>query len=178
MSTFQEIKQKFTDAYTAQEKRQAEFEAKAEKARQSAMRHYSIAARKMGDCYKLKHKGWMSRDIHWTEHLVLPILLEVDKITGLNFHEDFTGHTFGLRNECPVFATDKNGKTVASLCFTPGETEKGQIFIDTGKKRYDQCSPNSIAALNGFDNVTEEVTSIEVIIDNIKRNNPDLELNN
>lgn len=176
MTTFQEIKQKFMTTYAHQEERRSAIEAEAKKAREAALRYYGIAARKMGEYHKLTTKAWMSRDTHWTDDLVLPILQEVDRITGLNFHEDNSLNTFGLRCECPVFAKDENGNVLAYLCFTPGDVEKGQVFIDTGEKSYAECSPNSLAALNGYDNVREEVTSIEVIIDNIKRNNPDLKL--
>lgn len=105
---------------------------------------------------------------------MLPILREVDKRTGLNFagcaeRERMT--CFGLRCECPVYARDEKGECIAVLLFTPGD--EGTVYIDSGETKGDYHT-DSIGGMNGFGNVTEEVTSIEVIIDNLCRRYPEL----
>ena len=174
MRTFEEITAEYVSAYKEQENRRKAIKEQAYKAKAAAMRYYRIAARKMGDCEKLNSKANKCY-VSWVSELVVPLVEEVNRRTGLDFDcSDL--RTYGLRCECPVFAKGENGKTLTYLCFTPGDIDKGQVFIDSGEKSYNNCSPNSLGALNGYDNIREEVTSIEVIIDNIKRNNKDLGL--
>ena len=177
MTDFEIIQQSFVKRYNHMECRFKATEEGAEKARQAALRYQRIAARKMGEYYKLNSKAWSERDVHWYE-LLKEILKEVDKRTGLHFITDDL-NSFGLRNETYVFAYsgEPNDHTtvIASLMFTPGDVEKGQIFLDTGENR-GNYHPNSIGGMNGFGNVTEEVTSIEVVIENLKRRNPELNL--
>ena len=175
MRTFEEIKGNFIESYEDMERKFNTVEREAQKSREAALRYQRISARKMGEYHKMSHKAWIERDVHWIDDLLKPLLKEVDERTGLNFTSD-TFHTYGLRNECPVFAMDGD-RVLAYLCFSPGDIKKGELFLDTGDKR-GNYPPDSIGALNGFDNTTEEVTSIEVIIENIKRRHPELNIKN
>ncbi len=177
MTDFEIIQQSFVKRYNHMECRFRATEVEAEKVRQAAKRYQRIAARKMGEYYKLTHKAWSGRDVHWYE-LLKEILKEVDKRTGMHFITDNL-NSFGLRCETPVFAYSgephDHTTVIASLTFTPGYVEKGQVFLDTGENT-GAYHPDSIGGMNGFGEVTEEVTSIEVVIDNLKRRYPELKL--
>lgn len=168
------IKAAYQATYTEQKKQEKAIEAEAEKARAAALRYQRLAAQKMGEYHKLSSKSFRAVTVRWTDDIVLPILREVDKRTGLNFAEE-SEHKgmmcFGIRGECPMFAYDKNGECIAYLKFTPGEN--GAVYIDTGENT-GEYHPDSIGGMNGFGNVTEEVTSIEVVVDNLCRNFPEL----
>lgn len=126
----------------------------------------------MGEYHRLSSKSWNHGNIHWLTDLLAPTLNALNDATGLKF--EYTNlHTFGLRNEVPVFAHDEQGNVIAFLTFTPGDTSEGRMFIDTGEvsEHYPQ---NSIGAMNGLGNATEEVTSLEIIIENLRRRYPEL----
>lgn len=165
------IKADYLATYTEQKKQEKAVEAEAEKARAAALRYQRLAAQKMGEYHKLFSKSCSVVTVHWTDDIVLPILREVDKRTGLNFADKENLNCFGLRHECPVFAHDEKGECIAYLKFTPGEN--GAVYIDTGENT-GEYHPDSIGGMNGFGNVTEEVTSVEVVIDNLCRNFPEM----
>lgn len=172
LTTFQQIKESFVTAYEEQSRARKAIEKDAEKARMSALRYQRIAAQKMGEYHRLSSKFWQHGNIHWLTDLLAPTLKALNKATCLNFEHDNL-HTFGMRNETPVFAHDEQGNVIVFLTFTPGDTSEGRMFIDTGEvsERYHQ---NSIGGMNGFGNATEEVTSLEVIIENLRRRYPEL----
>lgn len=178
MKQFEEMKERFVARYEDKEHRAKAIEKEANQAREAALRYQRIAAKKMGEYHKLNSKYWHETySVHWHE-LLTEILREVDERTGLNFITDDM-RTFGLRAETYVFAYSgephDHTTVIASLTFTPGDVEKGQIFLDTGENR-GNYHPDSIGGMNNFGNVTEEVTSIEVVIENLKRRNPELNL--
>lgn len=159
-------------AYEEQSRARKAIEKNAEKARMAALRYQRIAAQKMGEYHRLSSKSWKHGNIHWLTDLLAPTLKALNKATGLNFEHDNL-HTFGMRNETPVFAHDEQGNVIAFLTFTPGDTSEGRMFIDTGEVS-EHYHPNSIGGMNGFGNATEEVTSLEVIIENLRRRYPEL----
>lgn len=178
MRQFEEMKKRFMERYTDAYQHAEAIKREANRALEASKRYQRIAARKMGEYHKLEHKSWDKKwSVHWHD-LLKEILREVDERTGLNFSTDSLC-TFGLRCETPVFAY--NGEphdhttVIASLTFTPGDVEKGQIFLDSGENR-GTYHPDSIGGMNGFGNATEEVTSIEVVIENLKRRFPELNL--
>lgn len=176
LTTFQQIKESFVTAYEEQSRARKAIEKDAEKARMSALRYQRIAAQKMGEYHRLLSKSWNNGNIHWLTDLLTPTLKALNKATGLNFEHDNL-HTFGMRNETPVFAHDEQGNVIAFITFTPGDTSEGRIFIDTGEVS-EHYPYNSIGAMNGFGNATEEVTSLEVIIENLRRRYPELPIKN
>ena len=184
MRTLQEIQAAYNAADAECEARCKAIKKEAGKKKEAAMRYQRIAAKKMGEYHKLYSQSISEDNVHWTEHLLLPLLLEVEERTGVSFREedkrDF--HCFGLRCECHVFIKgepDEQGesKTLVYLCFTPGGgyNEPTYLCIDTGKKREDyHCHPDSIAAMNGFDKETVKVESVEQIIELIRNQAPEL----
>jgi hypothetical protein len=172
-TTFNDIQAAFVMAYEEQKARRDVFEAKANKARETAKRYQRLAAQKMGEYYRLSHYSY-GGDVHWTSHQVVPLLKEVNRRTGLNF--DYSDlRTFGLGCECPVFVHDDNKKVIASLTFTPSFGRDLKLYIYSGEYT-DNYASGTIAEMNGFNNVREEVTSIETIIDNLRRRFPELNL--
>jgi len=108
---------------------------------------------------------------HWTDDLLLPILkLIAEKTPDLvwDFEEDKTLSTFGLRAECPVFASDDRGKLMASICFTPGDLDKGILRYDTGEEK-DGYQQGTLGNLNGFNNKTKEVESIDELVEFVNK---------
>lgn len=173
-NTIQSIKEAYLNAYAEQKKVEESIKKEAEKARAASLRYQKLSAKKMGEYHKLSSKSYRSVTLHWTDDIVLPILREVDKRTGLNFYETTKESgmaCFGLRAECPVFAINEKNETIALLVFTPGPD--GAVYIDSGETTGDY-QPGSIGGMNGFGNVVEEVTSIEVIIENLCRICPEL----
>ena len=172
LTTFQYIKESFVTAYDEQSRARKSIEKDAEKARMAALRYQRIAAQKMGEYHRLLSKSWNHGNIHWLTDLLTPTLKALNKVTGMNFEYDNL-HTFGLRNETPVFAHDEQGNVIAFITFTPGDTSEGCMFIDTGEVS-EYYPTNSIGDMNGLGNATEEVTSLEVIIENLRRRYPEL----
>jgi len=168
--TLQEIKAAYTELHDVQEAQNKAFERKAQELHKAALRYQAIAARKMAESHRTRSKSYKN-DIHWTSHIVGPILEEVEHRTGIHFEHG--GGCLGLRCEYSAFAKDENGKCLAFLTFTPGSN--GSVFIDTGEKK-GHYSDMSLGALNGMDNIEEEVTSIETVIDNLRRRYPELHI--
>lgn len=177
MRTFDEIRNEFLTAFNTQEAQRKVFEAEAEKARKAAIRYQSIAARKMTEYHKLLYKSYIN-DVHWTDNLVKPVLAEIKERTGLNFIDYSEEHgmsTLGLRCECWTFAHDEDGECIASLCFTPGKAEDGDIYIDTGEQS-GRFATGTIGEINGMNNKSEKVDSIDTVIENLRRRYPELNI--
>ena len=116
MKTYKEMQETYQTLRDEQERQYEAMNELAEKSREAALRYQRIAARKMGEVHKLRRKAWGCRKVNWTEGLLLPLLQEIDRRTGLNFSES-PRPTFGIGCECPVFAKDENGKAIAMLKF-------------------------------------------------------------
>ena len=174
MKTYKEMQAEYQVLHDEQERNYDTMKALAKKAREAALRYQRIAARKMGEYYKLAHKAWGCRKVNWTEGLLLPLLQEIDRRTGLNFSESTLG-TFGLGCECPVFARDKDGKAIAMLKFTPSFGEEQSLYIKTGE-RGNCYAKGSIGDINGFNDKEVEVKSVEQVLDILHRNHPELKV--
>lgn len=141
-------------------------EAKIEEAQQAARRYHALMVKKYEQIEKLKQAS-RHNHVSWVSEIVVPLVKEVNRRLGTKF-ETKDLRVYGLRAECPVFQKEE-----MSLTFTPyfdGDTFR--LFLDTGKKDR-KCDPGSIAELNGMDNVTEEVDTVEVVIENLKRRFPE-----
>lgn len=179
MKTFQDISAGFHAAYNEQEARCNAIKAEAERMKGAAMRYYSLAARKMGECYKLYRKMREEHDIGWTD-MVVSLLNEIEERTGWVFAEKNDLRTFGLRAECPVTirgeGKDEYGyrKVKARIVFTPAfrhidDDMEFELYYDTGELREERAPSGSIAALNGFDNISAKVESVEQIIEFLQK---------
>lgn len=181
MKTLQEISNGFHAEYGAQEKRCKAMSEEADKKRNAALRYQRLAAQKMGEYYKLHRKINLDDKIGWIGHLLRPLLEEIEQRTGWEFDNKNDLHTFGLRAECPVhIATgevNEHGfpKYKAYITFTPeferrnDGTYHWELWYDTCEKKAERYAPMSIGGLNGFDNVTAKVESVEQIIEFLQK---------
>lgn len=177
MKTFEDIKQEFISAFAQQEATEEAYKKQANDARKAAIRYQKIAARKMTEYHKLFSKSFID-DVNWVDSLVKPLLREIQFLTGLDFYDyakKRCSNTSGLRCEYWIFAHDDNGKCIASLCFTPGSVKEGEIYIDTGEQS-GHYAAGTIGEINGMNNKSEKVESIETVIENLKRRYPELNI--
>ncbi len=139
---------------------------------QQAKKIMASAARKMTKYHKLMDKA-AGIGVSWVDDVVVPIVQEVNRRTGLSFDTSGGLRTFGLRSECPVFHKGEDGK-VYSLVFTPRfENDSFSLRLDTGQMR-NLHAEGTIGSLNGCNNVTEEVNTVEDILRNLKRRFPEI----
>ena len=125
---------------------------------------------KVGDCERkiLWHQNRIKRlkasinnlhRPHWLEDYVRPILIELARLTP-NIAWDFEAlRTFGMRAECPVFGKTNEGFTVG-ITFTIGTYG---LYYDTGEYKR-EFAGNTLGDLNGFNNVTAPVDSMETLL--------------
>lgn len=142
----------------------------ADKALQAALRYQSIAAKKMTIYHKLYSKSWDVQKTHWTS-VVKDVCEEIERRTGVKFKDLDDLRTFGLRCECPVFAY-RNGedKPAGCLTFTCGNLDDFKLYVDTKEQMPDKYPIGSIGEMNGFNNVSVEVESIDQLIEIMFKN--------
>lgn len=162
--TYSEISNRFSAHVNECNNTRSLLKAKAALHREQAGRHMAIAARKLAEADR-KYLHYISCYPDWTDGLVRPVVQEVCKRPGLSC--DLNLSTFGLRNECPVFLKDERGETVASLTFTP--CGNCGVCVDTGVVDYHGVAPGSIAELNGLHHQTIAVTSIEMLVEIVRK---------
>lgn len=167
MRTFEEINQEYITAYEKQQAERKAIQKQADKAHEQALRYFRIAAQKMGEYNKLSSKAFTHGDVTWVDNQVKPLVQEINERTGLDF--DYSDlRTFGIYCECPVFTKTRDEDKSAYLTFTPSFGEGHKLYIHTGEttNRYPK---GSIGEMNGGNEVSEEVTSVETVIENLKR---------
>ena len=135
--------------------------------RKRAEHYVGVAARMMQRADKCHKEENSYRFPDWRQTVLVPFLKELNKITGARF--DTTDlRCFGLRCEVPV--THEYGtENEMSLIFT---FEDERLYIDSGKVNPSSVIPGSIAEINRLHYITEEVTDISVVIDNLERRFP------
>lgn len=102
---------------------------------------------------------------HWTDHQVRPIIEEVARRTpDITWEKDKTLHTFGLRCECSFFGKTADGHTVA-ITLTPG---RDIPHYDTGEY-HNKFRIRTLGDMNGFNNVSKPVESIDELIALIRK---------
>jgi len=141
---------------------------KAENALQAALRYQSIAAKKMTQYHKLYNQSYNVQKTCWTT-VVKEVCEEIERRTGLKFDDLDDLRTYGLRCECPVFAYkgERNGSNnpAGYLVFTCGSLDNFKLYVDTKEKKTCEYPVDSIGDLNGFNNISVEVESIEQLIE-------------
>lgn len=142
----------------------------ADKALQAALRYQSIAAKKMTLYHKLYSKSCDVRKTHWTS-VVKDVCEEIERRTGVKFKDLDSLITFGIRCECPVFAyRNMEDEPVGWLTFTSGNLNDFKLYVDTKEQRPDKYPIGSIGEMNGFNNISVEVESIDQLIEIMFKN--------
>ena len=167
---YNEIRTRYTAKADQARSLRDELQRKMNEAKAKAIHYHGVAARKMSLFYHLQQEMYETTHVSWLNELVIPLIREVNRRTGLHFDVSDL-HTFGLRSECPVFDKTDKGH---SLVFTPETDERFhiQLWIDTGKTS-DNFAKNTIGEINGMNNVSEKVESVETVIDNLRRRYPE-----
>lgn len=112
-----------------------------------------------------KDKRW--EGALWTDNLIRPIMELVKAKFPDVVWDDERLVTMGLRSNVYVFG-EMDGKTVASICFTPYDLDNGILAYDTGEKE-GSYQEGSIGAMNGFDNITKPIEDIQEIYDLVEK---------
>lgn len=103
------------------------------------------------------------RPPRWTEKLLQPLLKELIRCTPeITWHIDEDLHPLGLRGDCFILGKTENGCTVG-LTFSY-DNEAGILYYDTGAMEC-RYAPETIGALNRFNNVCAPVKSLEMLLD-------------
>ncbi len=172
--TYEEITDQFREKREAAQKLKNELRARADAAKAKALQLQGKAARQMTRYHALSDEIVSSTHVSWVDNVVVPLVKEVNRRTGLAFDTE-DRRTYGLRAECPVFhdTTDKDGnRKQMNLTFTPSfQNDTFQLYLDTGKtdNRY---ASDSIGSLNGMNNITQEIHSVEDVINNLRERFP------
>lgn len=116
---------------------------------------------------RLKRKQERNKYPHWTDLFVRPVMDELARLTPeIQWELKDKLITFGLRCECPVFGKTANGRTVA-ITFTCDHSS-GTLYYDTGRHN-NHFKTNTLGDLNGFNNVTVPVESMQMLVDFVLR---------
>ena len=150
-------------------RRQKDYDKKMREALAKAEKYQAIAARKMTLYHKLlQEKNKNAATVSWIGDALVPLVNEVCTVTGYTVKTDNL-RTYGLRAECPVFFF-LPGESVpfVHLVFTSSFDEgRLTIYVDTGETT-NHFAQDSIGAINGCNNVTKKVTSVEEIVEILK----------
>lgn len=167
--TYEEMKLMYAQRKSAAEARHDELEAQADKLRKAADRYARLVALKQEESRKVSYKANAALcSVHWHD-LLEELMNKVSELTGIEFEPRDSWGTLGLRCESSVFSVKKEGQPLIYLDFTPGFKDKDSpIYVDTGEHtgNYRQ---GSIAELNGFNNVSVPVTSVEQIVEMVRK---------
>tara|TARA_R110000765_G_scaffold278820_1_gene376540 strand:- start:465 stop:947 length:483 start_codon:yes stop_codon:yes gene_type:complete len=113
--------------------------------------------------YRLERKKERAyENSHWTTQLVNPVMREVAKLTPhITWKIEDNPFVSGMRCQCHVFGKTEDNITVG-ICFTPrGESN---LNFDT-KEKHIGYAKGSIGDMNGFDNKSKLLESIQELVD-------------
>lgn len=103
--------------------------------------------------------------LHWTDDLIRPVMEELAKITpDIQWETKERLIPLGLRCNCSVFGKTKDDITVG-VTFTPCSGDR--LCFDTGESRIGY-QKNTLGDVNGFNNITAELTDISQLVDLIR----------
>lgn len=116
---------------------------------------------------RLKRKQERNKYPHWTDLFVRPVIDELARLTPeIQWELKDKLTTFGLRSECPFFGKTASGRTVA-ITFTCDHSS-GTLYYDTGRLN-NRFKENTLGDLNGFNNETAPVESMQMLVDFVRR---------
>lgn len=178
---YKEIRDLYLQKRNDAKKLHDELDTQRETLLEQAIHHQHLSARKMTEYHRVTDRMNTETHVSWVQELVVPLVLEINRRTGLNF-ETSDLRTFGLRAECPVFhkgeTNESDEPTYYSLVFTPQFIDGGiTLYLDTGKVSR-RCDPGSISELNGFNNITTQVSSVEDVLQVLRDKYSDIEFKN
>ena len=110
---------------------------------------------------KLQDKAW------WGDILIRPIMEHVKAKFPDLVWDDKNLVPMGLGCKVSIFAK-LNRETVAYLVFSPGNSKTGTILYETGETK-NHFHPNSTGAINGFNNVSKVVETIEEVLEYVQK---------
>lgn len=169
---YQDIINAFNVKYAEGKATENALREKAKESLRKARKYARLAALKMEENHRLEKKAWASNKASWVNDVVVPLMKEVSRRTGIDF--DLSDlRTFGLRAECPVFSVEGDREKECYVTFTPGDLKDFELFIDTGEEER-RFPKGSIGAINGCNKLTEKVVSVETVTDNLRRRYPNL----
>lgn len=161
MSTLKEIQQTYSSKYKAYSDEKQSHQKLIDESEKKIVWH-----QRRIDRYKKKINNLDFP--HWTENLVRPIIAEVARLTpDIEWENDKRLCTLGLRCECPIFGKTKDGHTVG-ITFTPPHSGANLPYYDTGEHKQ-SFLPGTIGEINGMNNVSKQVESIEELVAMIRR---------
>lgn len=119
---------------------------------------------------------------HWTDELIRPVLAEISNVIPNIHFDDEKLNTFGLGCNCPIgvydmpiadlpdrFSDEYYSHLVAYITFQPGDLDKGELLFKNGEKNERQFAAGSMGELNGFNDKTVPVESIEQLVEFIQK---------
>ena len=165
--TYKEIKAAYDTKYAEGRKKQEDIKRLSEKAGEEAMRHFRLAAKKQALAEELRRKAYLANKANWIDDLVVPLMKEVEEKTGIPFNTSDL-HSYGIRCNCPVFSAD--GKAWLNFTYDSGAKP---LCVDTGEST-GKFAEGTLGSINGFNEIAEDVTSVETVIENLRRRFPEV----
>ncbi len=164
--TYEEIKAAYDTKYAKGRDKQEDIKRLSEKAREQARRHFLLAAKKQALAEELRRKAGLANKANWIDDLVVPLMKEVEEKTGIPFNTSDL-RSFGIRCNCPVFSAD--GKTRLNFTYDNGAKT---LCVDTDESTR-EFAEGTLGSINGFNEIAEDVTSVETVIENLRRRFPE-----
>ena len=167
MIDLQQLIQDYESKKTECQKNRMGCDEKANFFRKRAEHYTGVAARMMQRARKCNAEAAKYKYPDWIKTVLVPVIRALNKELGTSFKTTDL-HSFGLRGEVPVshaYGTERE----MSLLFT---FDFGKLYVDTGKKNDNVVVPGSIAEANRFHFIREEVTNIDILVNNLKRRFP------
>jgi len=115
-----------------------------------------------------KRRYKLESNNHWTEQLIRPVMELIKPYFPTLSWNDERLTPMGLRCAVTVFGSDINtNETITSLTFTIDSLEKGDLCYDF--KKGAEYPKGSIGYLNGFNNESKIIESIDELINYIEQ---------
>lgn len=116
---------------------------------------------------RLERKKERAQDkAHWSKFANKIMELVSNRTLDIIWNIDKVPFISGMRCQYHVFGKTIEDDVTVGICFTPGSGDT--INYDTGETK-ENVHPNSIASMNGFQNVSKPVESIDELVEMIYR---------
>lgn len=126
---------------------------------------------------KAKAEKFGNNHPRWTENLLRPLITEISKhLPGWRMDEDKRLSPMGLgcrvsvffyrRLDLPLPEKYEDSNSIY-IVFLPGQLCKGELFYETGEIK-DNYRADTIGAINGFNNLTKRLESLEEAVQHLK----------